>query len=112
MKTFQRFIESKLINEVDAPPPPTGGGPAASAPMASTPPGGDPLGGSPLGASMGMPPPPPLGGGMSPLGGPMGAPPGAPTGQTAPTKLKASNVWDVLERLLGSDDPQKNLKNG
>ncbi len=111
MKTFQRFLESKLITEVDAPPP---GGLAPGGPTPPPPPGGDPMGGSPLGAPPmgGMPPPPPMGGGMSPLGGPMGTPTGAPTGQSAPTKLKAFNVWDVLERLLGSDESPKNLKNG
>ena len=110
MKTFQRFLESKLIIEAEAIP----GGPAPSGPIPTPPPGGDPLGGSTLGSPPmgGMPPPPPMGGGMSPLG-PMGGPMGgAPTGQTAPTKLKAFNVWDVLERLLDSDESPKNLKNG
>ena len=75
---FQKFLDSKL-NEV-AP----GGPPSA------------PLGGGGIGGPGSLPPgggaPPPMGGGM----------PGAPGGGggTAPNKLKAYNVWDVLERVL------------
>lgn len=49
-----------------------------------------------MGGGMGMGAPP-MGGGM----------PGAPTGGTAPQKLKAYNVWDVLERVLSGDGQEK-----
>ena len=94
MNTFKKFLEVKL-NEAapGAPPPPAGGG-GISAP-GSLPPGGAP---PPMGGGMG--------GGMGMPGGGMGMPgAGAPTGGTAPEKLKAYNVWDVLERVL-SDDGQ------
>lgn len=107
MKTFQRFLESKIVVEAAPAPPPAGGSPA---PPAGTPPGPDigALGGGLGGPSM---PPPPMGGGLSGLGGPpmggppMGGPPmGAAPGATGPTnKLKAYNVWDVLERILGTE---------
>jgi hypothetical protein len=95
MKTFKTFLENRLYSEV-APPPAPGG---ISAPGAL--PGG-----------AGAPPPPPPGGGMPPIGGglsggmggmpPMpGAAPAGGTGQ-APQKLKATNVWEVLERVLGN----------
>jgi hypothetical protein len=44
-------------------------------------------------------------GGMPPGGG-MGGMPGAPApgGGTPAEKLKATNVWDVLETLLGGGD--------
>ena len=89
LTTFSNFLDLK--EAAPAPsgtmPPPTGGG--ISGPGA-LPPGG------------GMPPPMggPLGGmGGPPMGGPMGGSPQG--GQTAPNKLKAYNVWDVLERVLG-----------
>ena len=56
---------------------------------------------APLGAGveMGQPPVPPM---MPPMGGmPGAAPPGG--GGQAPEKLKAYNVWDVLERVLSGD---------
>jgi hypothetical protein len=94
MKTFKNFLESKFFLEVGEPPAPGGG---IGAPGA-LPPGGPPMGG-------GMGAPPPMGGGMGggmppPMGGGMGAPPGGGAGE-APNKLKAYNVWDVLERVLG-----------
>jgi len=51
--------------------------------------------------------PPPMGGGLGGMGGPpmgggMGAPPGGAGGQQ-PMKLKATNVWDVLEKYLGAE---------
>jgi len=52
----------------------------------------------------------PPGGGMPPMGGgmPGGAPPG---GQQGPMKLKSTNVWDVLEKILGGHSgPQKNMQ--
>ncbi len=60
--------------------------------------------------------PPPMGGGLGGMGGPpmgggMGAPPGG--GGQAPMKLKATNVWDVLEKYLGGEQHhstgQKNM---
>lgn len=61
---------------------------------------------------MGMPPPP-MGGG---LGGPMGGPgmggPQQPQ-QTGPTELKSTDVWKVLEELLGfsKQEKEKNSSN-
>lgn len=101
MNTFKKFLEFKLHE--DTPPPAPGGG-GISGPGALPPAGG--MGGPPTG---GMPP---MGGGMGgmggpPMGGPMGGMPGAPTGGTAPEKLKAYNVWDVLERVLSGDGQEK-----
>ena len=97
MYTFKHFLEQRLWTEAGAPPPPPPGGGG----MPPPPPGGG------LGAPGAMPPPPPgggmppMGGGMPPpMGGGMGAPP-APGGGEAANKLKAFNVWDVLERVLG-----------
>jgi hypothetical protein len=105
MRTFQQYLEN-LVLEVGPGAPASPGGLAAPA---SIPPGG---GGPPMGG--GMPPPPmggpgglapPMGGGLGgpPMGGPMGAP-GMPGQQQPATKLKAYNVWDVLEKVL-SDNP-------
>ena len=93
MNTFVKFLETKLFSEVDAPGAPAGG---ISAPGAL--PGG-PMGAGgapPMGGGMGMP----MGGGMPPMGGMPGA---SPPGGQAPEKLKAYNVWDVLERVLSGD---------
>jgi hypothetical protein len=92
MNTFKNFLNSKLNEDA----PPAGG---ISGPGALPPSGAPPMGG--MGA-------PPMGGmGAPPMGG-MGAPPmggmGGPTGGTAPQKLKAYNVWDVLERVLSDDN--------
>lgn len=105
MKTFQDFIEHKVLFEQEgaAPPADAGAPPAA--------PGGDmgmpPMGGAdPGAAAMGMPP---MGGGLGGpgLGGPslspsldMGMGGGGATGSPVAKKLKAYNVWDVLEKLL------------
>jgi hypothetical protein len=95
MNTFKKFLETKLHEAAPpaAPPPPGGGGiggPGALPPAGGAPPMGMP----PMGGGMGAPP---MGGGM----------PGAPTGGTAPQKLKAYNVWDVLERVLSGDGQEQ-----
>lgn len=108
MNTFKSFLEQKMISEdlggigTPATLPPAGAPPA---PAAGAPPGAPPMGGmDPMGGMGGM------GMGAPPMGG-MGAPPmGAPAGGTAaPNKLKAYNVWDVLEKVLGNeaDVPQQ-----
>jgi len=91
MNTFKNFLESKLLTEVGPAAPPAGGG-GIAAPGALPPAGGAP----------------PMGGGAPPMGAmggapPMGGMPGAPAGGSAPNKLKAYNVWDVLERVLSGD---------
>ena len=95
MNTFKKFLETKLHEAAPpaAPPPPGGGG--IGGPGALPPAGGaPPMGMTPMGGGMGAPP---MGGGM----------PGAPTGGTAPQKLKAYNVWDVLERVLSGDGQEQ-----
>lgn len=92
MKTFGQFLN--LIE--DAAPPAPAGPPGGGAP-----PGGPP----PMGGG-----PPPMGGGLPP-GGPPGMPgggaPGAPGANQAPTKLKSTNVWDVLEKYLNGGQKQE-----
>lgn len=106
VKTFQDFIEHKVLFEQEgaATPPADAGAPPAA-------PAGDmgmpPMGGPDLGAAgMGMPP---IGGGLGGpgLGGPSLSPSldagmggGAAGGAPVAKKLKAYNVWDVLEDLL------------
>ena len=94
MNTFKKFLEFKLHEDAPMPPPSPAGGGGIGAPGALPPAGGTPpMGGiPPMGGGMGM--------GVPPMGGGM---PGAPTGGTAPQKLKAYNVWDVLERVLSGD---------
>lgn len=95
MNTFKKFLEFKLNEDAPGAPPAAGGisGPGALPPAGGAPPmGGMP----PMGGGMGMGAPP-MGGGM----------PGAPAGGTAPQKLKAYNVWDVLERVLSGDGQEK-----
>ena len=92
MNTFNKFLEVKLLTEIDAPAPAAGGISQPGA-LPGSPPGGAP----PMGGGM-----PPMGGGMGmPMGG--GMPGAAPPGGQAPEKLKAYNVWDVLERVLSGD---------
>lgn len=97
METFKKFLESKLLLEADPPPggAPPGGPPPGGAPPGGPPPGGPPGGG--LGAPASLPG---GGGGLAPsLGGsPMGSPSG--DSQKGSLKLKAYNVWDVLEKIL------------
>ena len=88
MNTFGLFLKNKVILEQDAPM----GGPDMG--------GAPPMGGADLG---GMPPM----GGAPPMGGPdLGGPGGFSSGSTAagkaPMKIKASNIWDVLEDILSS----------
>ena len=73
MNSFTTFLENKILLED-----------AIGAPPGSPPP-------------MGGMPPPPMGGGM---GGGMGGPPMGGNPVPATQKLKAYNVWDVLERIL------------
>lgn len=103
MKKFKDHL--KMLREDASPPlggaspPPSGGASPPSGGM-----GGPPLGMPPIGAS---PPPMPIGGGM---GGPppMGSPPGGAGGSGQPAqKLKAYNVWDALEKVLGDEDKEK-----
>jgi hypothetical protein len=94
MNTFKNFLEAKL-NEADAPPPGGGIGSPGALPPGGPPPMGG-MGGPPL---MPMSGPPPMGG-MGMGGPPMG---GAPAGGSAPIKLKAYNVWDVIERVLDEE---------
>jgi hypothetical protein len=114
VKTFQDFIEHKVLFEQEgaAPPPADAGAPPAT-------PTGDmgmpPMGGPDLGAAgMGMPP---IGGGLGGpgLGGPSLSPSldagmgvGGPTGSPVAKKLKAYNVWDVLEELLMNKSKETN----
>lgn len=103
MKTFQQYIE--LLTE-QAPPAPGGAAPPPA-------PGGG------IGVPGALPPagglgvPPPMGGGLGGgLGMGMGAPPmGVPGAGTAPQKLKAYNVWDVLEKVLGVNNSAAQQKN-
>ena len=74
---------------------------------------------APLGAPAALPPapggmgPPPMGGGMGmpppPMGG-MGGPPmpGQPGQQQGPKELKQTDVWGVLEELLGIEKKTSN----
>lgn len=92
MKTFYRFIENRFD---EAAPPPTGAPTGIGGPGNMPPPMGS--GGLPPSGGMVAPP-------MGGLGGGMGMPPMPPapgtTPSVAPNKLKAYNVWDVLERVL------------
>lgn len=99
MDTFNKFLEQKLLKE-DAPGMPPAGGISApgslGGPMGAG--GAPPMGGMPpMGGGMGM--------GMPPMGGGM---PGASSPGQAPQKLKAYNVWDVLERVLSGDGHEEN----
>jgi hypothetical protein len=104
MIKFSKFLEHKLFMEADPPP---------------TPPGGGAGGLGALGSPAGMPPPlmgsppPPMGGLGGPMGGGLGSPPmpGMPSGSQQ-LKIKAYNVWDVLEKLLsGSKDSNQEIEN-
>jgi len=101
MNTFKKFVESKILREEgESPPlsaPPSGGGGGIGGPASM--PMGSPMGGG-LGGGIGAPP---LGG--AGLGGPpMGGMGGAPGASSPSTKLKAYNVWDVLERVLKDEN--------
>lgn len=100
------FREFTLLFEAPAPPPPAGGPPGAGL---GGPPGGMP--GGPPGAGLGGPPMGGMGGGMPPMGGPpgglggppMGGPPGG--GGAAPVKkIKALDVWGIIEQILKSKE--------
>ncbi len=105
MNTFGLFLKNKVILEQDAPmggPDMGGAPPMGGADLGGMPPmgGAPPMGGPDLG---GMPPM----GGAPPMGGPdLGGPGGFSSGSTAagkaPMKIKASNIWDVLEDILSS----------
>lgn len=97
MNTFKKFLEFKLHEDAPPPPPPPGGDGGIGGPGALPPGGAPPMGGGmpPMGGGM-----PPMGGGMPPMGGGM---PGSPSSGTASEKLKAYNVWDVLEKVLSGD---------
>ena len=104
MNSFTKFLEQKVFMEADPPPatpPAVGGNPAGGLGGLGAPAALPPMGG-------GAPPSlPPMGGPSPSLGGPLGGPaPGAaPTGQQP--KLKAYNVWDVLEKLLSDKNQEQ-----
>ena len=107
MKSFFEFslmLEADPLGGISTPaslpgaggPPPGPGGPMGAPPMGG-PPGGGPMGAPPMG---GLP------------GGPMGAPPmggmgGAPGGNQPALKLKATNVWEALEKYFYGDKEEK-----
>lgn len=101
MFSFNSYLQRKIINEVGNPStPPMGGQTSGGMPglgaSASLPPGGSPIGGLPGGIGGGL-----GGGGMPPMGGMpggMGQPGQNP--QTGSQKLKATNIWEILERIL------------
>jgi len=84
MISFSRFLDAKILLEQDAPPggPPGGGPPPGGAPPMPMPPGG---GGGPPGA---------------------GPAPGGAGGQGPSKKLKAVNLWDVLQDMFDSDSKE------
>jgi hypothetical protein len=103
MNSFTKFLEQKVFMEADPPAmPPAGGGAPAGLGGLGAPAALPPMGG-------GAPPPlPPMGGpspslGGGPFGGP--APGAAPTGQQP--KLKAYNIWDVLDKLLNGKNQEQ-----
>ena len=101
MITFKEYVDYHLF-EVDAPPP-AGGAPPAPPAGGGAPPPPD-LGGGAGGGGA----PPDMGGGMDMgLGGSLGAG-GAGGGETANTKLLASDVWEALEKYLDKLDKNKN----
>jgi len=107
MNTFKSFLKNKVFLEQDDPMGDPGGAPPMGGPDlgGGMPPmggGAPPMGGPDLGGGM-----PPMGGGAPPMGGPdLGSPGGFSSGSTAagkaPMKIKASNIWDVLEDILSS----------
>ena len=98
MYKFSDYLKKQMIVEADAPPmggstaPPSGGG--------LGPPGLPTGGGMGLGGGMGAPPPMGGGGGLGPPMGGMGGMGAPPAGATPATKLKTTNVWDVLDHIL------------
>jgi hypothetical protein len=102
MNSFTKFLEQKVFMEADPPAmPPAGGGAPAGLGGLGAPAALPPMGG-------GAPPLPPMGGpspslGGGPFGGP--APGAAPTGQQP--KLKAYNIWDVLDKLLNGKNQEQ-----
>lgn len=101
MKNFAQFLLEAPFSAPGSLPPAPGG--------IGGPPMGGGLGGPPMG---GMPPPMPMGGGMG-LGGPPMGPGmgmGGPQQQqpTGPKELKSTDVWGVLEDLLGLKDQKDN----
>lgn len=105
MKTFNKFLQEQLL--LEAPPTPLGdtGGISSPGSLPGGPagPGGPPGGGLPPVGGGGMPPMgggggmPPMGGGLPPMGG--GGP--APANTQPVMKIKAPDVWSVLEKILG-----------
>jgi len=96
---FAQFLtEAPFSSPGMLPPGPPPGGPGMGGPM-------PPMGG---GMGMGAMPPPPMGG--PGMGGPMGPPGmGGPQQQQpkGPTELKSTDVWKVLEELLGLAKEEK-----
>lgn len=98
-----------LLKEADAPTAPAGAPPAAGSGTPPAPPpdlGAPPPGfggGPPMGSSGG---PPDMGG----LGGLGGGPPAGSAAGLKPSGLKSSNIWDVLEKLVGNDSQKSSEK--
>lgn len=95
MKSFKRYLE----DQNESPPMPVGDNPLSgpdggiSSAPASTPLSSDPAGGGGMGMPMGGPS---MSSDMS--SNPIGSP--GQSNQNASLKLKAYNVWDVLEKIL------------
>ena len=96
---FAKFFLNEAPLGAPAALPPAPGG------MGAPPPPGGAMGGGmpppPMGGGMGMPPPP-----MGGMGGP--PMPGQPGQQQGPKELKQTDVWGVLEELLGIEKKTSN----
>jgi hypothetical protein len=97
---FAEFFLNEAPLGAPAALPPAPGGMGAPPPLGGAMGGGMPP--PPMGGGMGMPPPPPMGG----MGGP--PMPGQPGQQQGPKELKQTDVWGVLEELLGIDKKTSN----
>jgi hypothetical protein len=120
MKSFYDYLNEADLANISTPSSLPAGGPPVGP---GGPPGGampPPMGGGAMPPPMGggaMPPPMGGMGGPPGLGGPPGGMPGAPAGgQTPAIKLKATNVWEALNKYFGkqqkqtSDNPQQMSK--
>jgi hypothetical protein len=96
---FAEFFLNEAPLGAPAALPPAPGGMGAPPPLGGAMGGGMPP--PPMGGGMGMPPPP-----MGGMGGP--PMPGQPGQQQGPKELKQTDVWGVLEELLGIDKKTSN----
>lgn len=104
MITFQKFLETYILNEVDAPPAGAAPPPDAAAGAGAAPP--PDLGGG-LGGALGGAPPggaPDLGGG---LGGAVGA---GDAGGQPNTNVKIYNFWDATKAHFDKFKPENQKK--